>query len=641
MRLKLLLLYSSLFFTTLISSGQDGKNFKVLCDFPDYESIVEHFLKYHNISASGEENFYQFRFMRKPEGWFVIPEFYNLSGHTTKKEIEIWKNQSGFIIPPSKNPTEISLPEQYALVLNNNTRYDFVIQPFYGYVGWDEDVIDYFKRIKPSEMSDHELYGLSRAYSHRASNIFWAHSIYSDTDLVRSSKAKRSDIRKYLRLSYRSIKHLQELYFRNPDYKTLIGLSDIKLANQIMANWYELTLFGYYKKADKFINKTNPHYDDFWAKSSEYLLENLEKNAIFFTNGDNDTYPHLWNQATKNIRNDVLIINSSLLNDAEYFSLLCYNDQRFGQLATGLSKEEIKNLGHKYFIAINDTTKLQLSYAETENYVRQQSYTPDNKILMEYGYYSIPFLNEKLEPDTLVMLNATRRQISLQQFLLSGILYHHIGIKPIYFMKSMIPDFQKLFNPSSLLDEGMVIRLTNDAINYSGYYYSYYDSEKVSALLKASPVSLPDKKYPSRQRFFQLFLEMESRAISYDIDLNNSEKKQQEILDYLEQYPPYLTGLSLHYYNLIYTLFQADLDKDLAQMFLKAFIVELENQIRDTELMDSDPNDYLHLRRLTYIINSIIRSELDPGIPNFYENLFILERSINKKLRQMPEVKLD
>ena len=76
-------------------------------------------------------------------------------------------------------------------------------------------------------------------------------------------------------------------------------------------------------------------------------------------------------------------------------------------------------------------------------------------------------------------------------------------------------------------------------------------------------------------------------------------------------------------------------------MFLKAYIIELENQIRDIELEDSDPNDFANLRELSFIINSIIRSELDPEIPNFYENLFMLEKSINNKLRQMPEVKLD
>ncbi len=76
-------------------------------------------------------------------------------------------------------------------------------------------------------------------------------------------------------------------------------------------------------------------------------------------------------------------------------------------------------------------------------------------------------------------------------------------------------------------------------------------------------------------------------------------------------------------------------------MFLKAYTVDLENQIRDTELIDSDPNDFANLRKLSFIIDSIIRSELEPDIPNFYENLFILDKSINNKLRQMPEVKLD
>jgi len=641
MRLRFIFLFSILSLLAEFSNAQKGDEFLVLREFPSYEEVVLHFLKYHDTSLSSNSNFSQFNFMRKPQGWYTIPEFYDRTADNKTELIEIWDKKSGFVIFPSDKPVEISLPGQYTLVLSNSKRYDFVVQPFYGYIGWDEDAINYFKKIKPSEMSDHELYGLSRAYSHKASNIFWAHSLYSDPEKVHSSMTKKSDIKMYLRLSAKSISLLKELYSRNTDYQTLVGLIDVKLPNQVMAHWYELTLFGFDKKADEFLKNMDIKYDDFWANSSKYLLQNLKENAIFISNGDNDTYPHLWNQAVNKIRNDVLIVNSALLNDPEYFAILSDKNGKTAHLISGLSREQIKNLGQKQLNAINDTASLGLSFADIERSIIQQSYNKDIKIFMEYGYYKIPFLNERLEPDSILLLNASKRQISFPQFLLTGIVYYNLGLKPIYFTKPMNPDFQQLISPEALLDEGMGIRLTNDASNYSAYGYSYFDTEKAGNLLKDSPVKLPESKYFSRQNFYQLFLEMQSRAISYDIDEHNLEIKQKEILEYLRQYPPQLAGISLHYYNLIYTLFQYDLSVELAQMFLKAYIIELENQIRDTELIDSDPNDFANLRKLSFIINSIIRSELESGIPNFYENLFMLDKSINNKLRQMPEVKLD
>ncbi|MCF8380931.1 MAG: hypothetical protein K9H49_15260 [Bacteroidales bacterium] len=640
MRLKILILFSFLALIPEFSFGQREKEFRLLSEYPSYEDIVLHFLKYHQVIAFSSDNFYQFRFVRQPKGWYVVPEFYDQTEDLKKSRIEIWTLQDGYNIPSSGIPAEIRMPEQYTLSLSNNKRYEFTIHPFYGYYGWDEDVINYFKKFNTAEMGDNELYGLSLAYSHRASNIFWTHSQYSDPELMHSASPKKADIQRYLRLSYKSVKYLKELYVRNPYYQTRTGLLDVTLANKIMAHWYELYLFNYYKEADKFLLKTQPHYDDFWVNSSEYLLQNIEENAILITNGDNDTYPHLWSQAVRNIRKDVLIINSALLNDPLYFGLLSQTDNKLGKLNTGLNELVIKNLAGKQLLAMNDTARQNLSYPEAERQISKQSYNKESNILMEYGYYSIPFLNKSLEPDTLIFLNASHRQISLPQFLLSGIVYYNFGLRPVYFVKNMDPEFQQLFSPKSLLDEGLVIRLTNDAGHFSDYYYNF-DKEKVEKLLLASPVDLPEIQYYSRQNFYQLFLEMKSIAISYNLNEKNSVEKQAEILEYLKLYPPPLTGLTIHYYNLIFTLFQYDLSIELAQMFLKAYIIELENQIRDTQLTDSNPNDIAHLRNLNYIINSIIRSELEPGIPNFYENLFMLEKSINNKLRQMPEVKFD
>ena len=641
MRYKLIFLLISLSFITLNSRGQSNSDFHVLKNYPNYETIVEHFLKLHDVTTKKDEEFYQFRFARKPEGWFVIPEYYGENGLESKESEAIWSPETGYAIAPDYDSAEIRLPDQHAKILSNNNRYDFSIHPFYGYEGWDKDVISFFKRINPDLMSENVLYGVSRAYNNIASNLFWSHSRYSDQNLIKATESKRSDIRKYRRSAIKSIKLLEKLKLRNPEFKTLVGVVDLKRANVIMSYWYELELFGYNKDAQRILKKSKPIYDDFWFHSSEYLLENLEENAILFTNGDNDTYPHLWSQVKRNIRKDITIINTSLLNDPEYFSLISHKVKRSLPLISGLSEEEILLFRDKYMVAANDTAIKQLSFPNEEESIKQQLNSDEKRILIDYGYISIPYLNENLQPDTLEILNATKRLISNNQFFVSSILFHNIDTRPIYFIKSMPSDFSRMFNPEALLDEGMVIRLSNEAKNYSKFRNSFYDAEKVNNLLTNPPIIFPDKKFPSQIRFYQLFLEMESREISQNINKRSVQETENKILEYLGKYPPQTAGLSLHYFNLIYTLYQNDSQKELAKIFLKAYMVELENQIRETVLIDSDPDDSNHLKYLNYIISSILRSELEPRLPNFYEDLFMFQKSITMKLKQMPEVKFN
>lgn len=84
------------------------------------------------------------------------------------------------------------------------------------------------------------------------------------------------------------------------------------------ATYYEITLNK--TKRDYFLNE--------WYKSKAMspdllmfaynILMSLEKNAILFTSGDNDTYPLWILQSVKGIREDVTVINISLFNIENY-----------------------------------------------------------------------------------------------------------------------------------------------------------------------------------------------------------------------------------------------------------------------------------------------------------------------------------
>ena len=74
---------------------------------------------------------------------------------------------------------------------------------------------------------------------------------------------------------------------------------------------------------------------------NENMLNSAPQNAILITNGDYDTYP-AWYLQERGIRNDVMIVNRSLLNLKDYARYL----MRAG-LPLGLSDDELTRIEHK------------------------------------------------------------------------------------------------------------------------------------------------------------------------------------------------------------------------------------------------------------------------------------------------------
>ncbi len=112
---------------------------------------------------------------------------------------------------------------------------------------------------------------------------------------------------------------VSRLFERNGSAKkaALISLSCLCLIilplNLILSNWHEC-------------NKNKYHFPEDFAYN---FLSSCEKNAVIFTNGDNDTFPLWYLQGVEGYRTDVTVANISLLNAPFYIHQLAEKGDSF------------------------------------------------------------------------------------------------------------------------------------------------------------------------------------------------------------------------------------------------------------------------------------------------------------------------
>jgi len=174
------------------------------------------------------------------------------------------------------------------------------------------------------------------------------------------------------------------------------------------------------------------------------ILQTCEPNAIIFTNGDNDTFPLWFLQYVYNVRQDVRVVNLSLLNTPWYIKQLKEQEPK---VPISLSNKEIDKLE----IIPWKTRTLEIS---VPGEVREKAMAdmPEYVSLAEKPVFGDTTLPIKVKPTVF------NQAIRIQDYLVLNIIDSNRWQKPVYFAVT-VSDQNKLGIDPYLRMDGLDFKL--------------------------------------------------------------------------------------------------------------------------------------------------------------------------------------
>lgn len=296
-------------------------------NMPSFKEVVTTFFSKYSFESIER----YLKFQRKKDGWYVSEDNYNNPGNYVNTKLFWSKADNNYtdLEYPSTNGDTILISETVSKYLNQidwtYEEYQYQRNKYYGYPGWDWDIISDVKY--QTNISDSLLESQARAYFNYASGFiaeqFGDVFVNNDTDrlpIKASEKISKSRIEKFVFYELKAIDAYTEILKLNPDYITRVGNIKIKLANEYMFSYLELLMAGDTIKSMEFAAKAS--YPDSLLSLSQSYLSALPLNSILITGGDNDTYPLWYLQKVKNYRPDITVLNYSLIGFRRYLSLI-------------------------------------------------------------------------------------------------------------------------------------------------------------------------------------------------------------------------------------------------------------------------------------------------------------------------------
>jgi hypothetical protein len=328
-------------------------------NMPSFKTVVTTFFS--RYSFDSHESYLKFH--RKKDGWLVSEDNYSTPGNYFNTKL-FWSKATNNYTElgyPSTNGDTSSLSETVSKYLTQidwkYEEYQYERNKYYGYPGWDWDVIN--DESNQSNITDSSLESKARAYSNYASGFiaeqFGDLFVNNDTDrlpLKANKPISKSRIEQFIFYESKAINSYSGILTINPDYVTRVGNIRIKIANEYMFTYLELLMAGDDTKARSFAHQAE--YPDSLLSLAKSYLSALPLNSILITSGDNDTYPLWYLQKVKNYRPDIAVLNYSLIGFRRYLSLI--NEDKKQRLFSTSDTTYLKD-NFEYFLFGNQTDK--------------------------------------------------------------------------------------------------------------------------------------------------------------------------------------------------------------------------------------------------------------------------------------------
>lgn len=296
---------------------------------PTYRQVMTEFFSTYEYERDYEKDI---QFAKKKDGWYI-----QLINRYKEDEIIqnvlFWSNKEGKFIPQDEIYEKKSSGEstddaiyRYTSATNGDFEsYNYQRCVYYGYEGWDVDLINDFKDA--TTRPDTLLEGLARAYAFHAERYLWygfGGKPY-DNDSLKKILGKielptKNRLNGFISNVEAGVVLYKELFDRNPAYRMRVGNAKIKFQNEQFHIFQQLMIAGYDKESLAYLQKIEP--DSLFKQIGYNYLNACAPNSILITFGDNDTYPLWYVQAIEKFREDVTVINYSLLGFAPYVDML-------------------------------------------------------------------------------------------------------------------------------------------------------------------------------------------------------------------------------------------------------------------------------------------------------------------------------
>lgn len=291
-------------------------------NYPDFMHVLEEYEELdgpYSDSYTGNE---RITFAKKADGYWVQLVDYQGGEDQVVEERLFWNASSGKFDPNGILPNH---PYNGNITDNGQwraTARNYAIHPYWGYKGWERDVIKDFEGY--TTYNDSTLYGLARAHTSLATGFLhnYAQSTAPDSWVLPEGQNALSSqqLEEYREHMHRGIELFDQLKQQNPKFETIVGDIALKWSNEHVTAYLDLVWYMNEKEAQKELR--DDLYDPLSIGMAKNFLNSCEENAILFTAGDNDTYPLIYVQQQLGFRQDVRVVNLSLANVDRYVEWL-------------------------------------------------------------------------------------------------------------------------------------------------------------------------------------------------------------------------------------------------------------------------------------------------------------------------------